>query len=114
MASTVDTTMPTDADLHAVDVAAATASSSARERLFAQPFVLPCGARLKNRLGKSAMTECLADARTGLPNLLHQTLYRAWSAGGIGFQITGNVMVSRAMGVIACVRTYGPTLYSHD
>jgi 2,4-dienoyl-CoA reductase-like NADH-dependent reductase (Old Yellow Enzyme family) len=44
---------------------------------------------------KAAMTECLADPATNLPNEAHFNLYKAWSLGGIGAQITGNVMVDR-------------------
>jgi 2,4-dienoyl-CoA reductase-like NADH-dependent reductase (Old Yellow Enzyme family) len=62
--------------------------------LLAQPFRLPCGVTLPNRLCKAAMTEGLADpwlrATEG-----HATLYRRWSEGGAGTLITGNVMIDR-------------------
>ena len=58
----------------------------------AQPLHLPCGHTLPNRLGKSAMTEGLADAQ-GRPNHAHSTLYRTWSEGGTGLLLTGNVMI---------------------
>ena len=53
---------------------------------------LPCGATLRNRLAKSAMTEGLADAQ-GRPNERHVNLYRAWAEGGAGMLLTGNVMI---------------------
>ena len=58
----------------------------------AQPLDLPCGHTLPNRLGKSAMTEGLADAH-GRPTHAHSTLYRTWSEGGTGLLLTGNVMI---------------------
>ncbi len=60
----------------------------------ARPLVLPCGAALPNRFGKSAMTEGLADADDRATKR-HQTLYGRWSDGGAGLLITGNVMVDR-------------------
>lgn len=60
-----------------------------------QPLVLPCGARLPNRIAKAAMSERLAgpDRR---PTAELETLYRRWSEGGAGLLITGNVMVDPA------------------
>jgi len=64
------------------------------ETLLAQPLTLPCGARLPNRLCKAAMTEGLADAwLRPTPRLAR--LYRAWSEGGAGLLISGNVQVDR-------------------
>lgn len=64
------------------------------DTLLAQPLVLPCGARLPNRLCKAAMTEGLADAQLrATPRLA--ALYRAWSEGGAGLLVTGNVQVDR-------------------
>ena len=60
----------------------------------AQPLVLPCGAVIPNRLCKAAMTEGLGDARLRATER-HVRLYRAWSEGGAGLHITGNVMVDR-------------------
>lgn len=57
-----------------------------------QPLRLPCGVDIPNRLGKSAMTEGLADPYDK-PTTAHDTLYRRWSEGGTGLLITGNVMV---------------------
>ncbi|MDM7859587.1 NADH:flavin oxidoreductase/NADH oxidase family protein [Alteromonas sp. ASW11-36] len=60
----------------------------------AQSLPLPCGAVLHNRLGKSAMTEGLADPQDR-PTKQHEQLYRTWSRGGTGLHITGNVMIDR-------------------
>ncbi len=60
----------------------------------AQPFPLPCGAVLPNRLCKAAMTEGLGDSRLRATER-HVRLYRAWGDGGVGLQITGNVMIDR-------------------
>jgi 2,4-dienoyl-CoA reductase-like NADH-dependent reductase (Old Yellow Enzyme family) len=61
----------------------------------ADPLRLPCGVVLPNRIGKAAMTECLADPRTNDANARHERLYRRWAAGGVGLMVTGNVMVDR-------------------
>ncbi|MFE6272329.1 NADH:flavin oxidoreductase/NADH oxidase family protein [Streptomyces goshikiensis] len=56
------------------------------------PLRLACGAVLPNRIGKAALEESLAV--TGqLPDYRIFDLYRRWAAGGVGLQITGNVMV---------------------
>ena len=61
-----------------------------------QPFTLPCGVTLPNRLAKAAMTEGLADRdHLATPRLAH--LYRRWSEGGIGLSLTGNVMVEHSV-----------------
>lgn len=60
----------------------------------AAPLELPCGVTLKNRFLKSAMSEQLADrAHDPTPGL--DRLYRTWAEGGVGLQVTGNVMVDR-------------------
>jgi 2,4-dienoyl-CoA reductase-like NADH-dependent reductase (Old Yellow Enzyme family) len=81
--------------------------------LLAQPFVLPCGAVLPNRLCKSAMTEGMGDnylRATGL----HANLYRQWSEGGAGLLITGNVMIDRHVlerpGNVAIDVTHPPSI----
>ena len=58
------------------------------------PFTLPCGAVIKNRFFKSAMSEALgtADHR---PSAGLVRLYQTWAAGGIGVSVTGNVMIDR-------------------
>jgi 2,4-dienoyl-CoA reductase-like NADH-dependent reductase (Old Yellow Enzyme family) len=57
-------------------------------------LALPCGAVLKNRIARAAMTEGLADAHNRA-TARHVTLYRRWAEGGAGMQLTGNVMVDR-------------------
>lgn len=53
---------------------------------------LPCGVAIPNQLAKAAMTEGLADPYHRATPALNQ-LYRRWSTGGIGLNITGNVQV---------------------
>jgi len=60
----------------------------------ASPLNLPCGVSIPNRLGKSAMTEGLADANDN-PTEALINLYRTWSDGDTGLLMTGNVMVDR-------------------
>lgn len=61
-------------------------------------LVLPCGATIKNRLAKSAMSENMAE-KNHFPGTKFERLYRTWAQGGIGLCITGNVMVdSQALG----------------
>jgi 2,4-dienoyl-CoA reductase-like NADH-dependent reductase (Old Yellow Enzyme family) len=60
----------------------------------ASRFDLPCGASLKNRLAKAAMTEGLADDRNRA-TVRHVELYRRWADGGAGALLTGNVQVDR-------------------
>lgn len=62
--------------------------------ILAQPFKLPCGATLPNRLCKTAMTEGLADEHLRA-TARHVELYRRWAEGGAGLLITGNVMIDR-------------------
>lgn len=56
------------------------------------PFPLPCGAVLANRLAKPAITEGLASAR-GWPTPALERLYDGWSNGGFGLLISGNIIV---------------------
>lgn len=58
------------------------------------PFTLPCGVEIKNRLGKAAMSEALAD-KFGSATNYHNNLYHRWSQGGAGLVISGNVMIDR-------------------
>lgn len=60
----------------------------------AQKLMLPCGVSIPNRIGKSAMTEGLADANDNPTDDLIR-LYGRWSDGGTGLVIAGNVMVDR-------------------
>ncbi|HAS42201.1 MAG TPA: hypothetical protein DCS93_17120 [Microscillaceae bacterium] len=55
---------------------------------------LPCGAVLKNRLVKSAMTERVSNNKLE-PNEKHHRLYKQWAATGAGLLITGNVIVDK-------------------
>ncbi len=58
------------------------------------PLSLPCGATIPNRLCKAALTEGLADPMNRA-TARHERLYRAWSQGGAGLVVTGNVQVDR-------------------
>lgn len=62
--------------------------------ILSHSFILPSGVTLKNRLVKSAMSECLGTANNR-PTLFLETLYERWAKGGIGLCITGNVMIDR-------------------
>ncbi len=57
-------------------------------------LILPCGAILKNRIAKSAMSECMGTKDYKANNELN-TLYSRWAQGGTGLLITGNIMVDR-------------------
>lgn len=59
---------------------------------FNRPFVLPCGAVIKNRLVKSAMSDSLADGE-GNSTVAQARLYERWAEGGIGLSIIGEVQV---------------------
>ena len=59
-----------------------------------QPFTLPCGVVVPNRLCKAAMTEGVANARLQATER-HATLYKRWAEGGAGILITGNVLIDR-------------------
>lgn len=58
------------------------------------PLTLQSGVELPNRLVKAAMTERLANPKNEVTDR-HVRLYKAWGDGGIGLQITGNVLVDR-------------------
>ncbi len=60
----------------------------------AEPLTLPCGAVLKNRIAKAAMTEGLASGDNHA-NARFVELYRRWGEGGAALLITGNVLVDR-------------------
>lgn len=64
------------------------------QAVLAQPFTLPNGVVIKNRLFKSAMSEALGNReRAPTPELVR--LYQAWADGGVGLCVTGNVMIDR-------------------
>ena len=79
----------------------------------ARPLRLPCGAELPNRLCKAAMTEGLGDHRLRA-TARHERLYRAWSEGGAGLLITGNVMIDRQVlerpGNVAIDPSHAPSI----
>lgn len=64
------------------------------DNMLNQPFTLPNGAILKNRLAKSALSEALGTMDNRVTTALPR-LYARWAASGIGLLITGNVMVDR-------------------
>jgi 2,4-dienoyl-CoA reductase-like NADH-dependent reductase (Old Yellow Enzyme family) len=57
-----------------------------------QSFTLPCGAVLRNRIIKAAMTEQMSDAdHRPTPELIR--LYERWGRGGSAMLLTGNIMI---------------------
>jgi 2,4-dienoyl-CoA reductase-like NADH-dependent reductase (Old Yellow Enzyme family) len=59
----------------------------------AQPLKLPCGAILKNRIAKSAMSDSLGDGAGG-PTADQIRLYERWAKGGLALSIIGEVQGS--------------------
>lgn len=59
-----------------------------------EPLILPCGAILKNRIAKSAMSENMGTS-DHKANDKFARLYSRWAEGGAGLLITGNIMVDR-------------------
>ena len=59
-----------------------------------QPFTLPCGVTIPNRIVKSALSEGIAEAN-GRPTEALFNLYERWGKGGAGILFTGNVMVDK-------------------
>lgn len=59
-------------------------------QLLGRPLELPCGAVLKNRLVKSAMSDSLADGE-GNPTISQIRLYERWAIGGVALSIVGEV-----------------------
>ncbi|WOD07948.1 hypothetical protein [Marinomonas sp. GJ51-6] len=51
---------------------------------------LPCGATLKNRLAKSAMSDSLGDGE-GNPTEAQINLYKKWAKGGAAISFIGEV-----------------------
>ncbi|MGB1237169.1 MAG: hypothetical protein ACPG4U_03090 [Pseudomonadales bacterium] len=60
--------------------------------LLNQPLTLPCGAVLKNRLFKAAMSDALGDG-AGNATQAQAALYEQWARGGIALSIIGEVQV---------------------
>lgn len=69
-------------------------SAARGKELFEQPLLLPCGVVLPNRIAKAPMSEERAD-KDGRPNRNLVEMYRAWSQGGFGLNVTGNWMVDK-------------------
>lgn len=59
-----------------------------------QPFTLPCGVTIPNRIAKSALSEGIADA-AGNPSEKLFNLYKRWGEGGAGILFSGNTMVDK-------------------
>ena len=58
----------------------------------ADPLLLPCGALVKNRIAKAAMSDSLGNG-SGDPTDAQARLYARWAQGGIGLSIVGEVQV---------------------
>ncbi len=61
--------------------------------LLAQPLDLPCGARLKNRLIKSAMSDSLGDG-AGNATQAQIRLYERWAEGGAALSLIGEAQTT--------------------
>ena len=59
-----------------------------------QPFTLPCGVTINNRIAKSALSEGIAESN-GRPSEALFNVYKRWGEGGAGILFTGNVMVDK-------------------
>lgn len=57
-------------------------------------FQLPCGATIRNRLAKSALSEAIAEPN-GRPSEKLFRVYEQWGKSGAGILMTGNVMVDK-------------------
>lgn len=62
------------------------------KRTLDQTLTLPCGALLKNRLIKSAMSDSLGDGQ-GSPSQAQIRLYEKWAQGGFALSIIGEVQI---------------------
>ncbi len=59
-----------------------------------EELILPCGAKLQNRIAKSAMSENMSPRHHGpTKSIIHA--YQRWADGGTGLIITGNIMIDR-------------------
>ncbi|CAF1240284.1 unnamed protein product [Rotaria sordida] len=65
---------------------------SQNEMPIAQPFELPCGLKLSNRIVKAPMSEMLGSG-DNQPNEYIYRLYERWAKGSFGLMLTGNVQV---------------------
>jgi len=57
-------------------------------------LILPCGAKLQNRIAKSAMSENMSPKHHG-PTKSIVRAYQTWADGGAGLIITGNIMIDQ-------------------
>lgn len=57
-----------------------------------KPLHLPCGAVLKNRIAKAAMSDDLGDG-CGVPTDAQQRLYGLWANGGAALSLVGEVQI---------------------
>lgn len=57
-----------------------------------KPLHLPCGAVLKNRIAKAAMSDDLGDG-CGLPTEAQQRLYGLWADGGTALSLVGETQI---------------------
>ncbi|MEL7255432.1 MAG: oxidoreductase [Pseudomonadota bacterium] len=58
-----------------------------------RPLLLPCGAQLKNRIIKSAMSDSLGDG-AGNPTTTQMRLYERWAEGGAALSLIGEVQIT--------------------
>ena len=65
-----------------------------KESSLLKQLKLPCGAILKNRIAKAAMTERLANINNTSNSKL-SNLYSKWAQSGAGLLISGNIMVDK-------------------
>lgn len=59
-------------------------------RALFRPLTLPCGAVVKIRIAKAAMSDSLGDGR-GAPTDAQMRLYERWAEGGVALSIIGEV-----------------------
>ncbi len=67
--------------------------TQSQSTLLGQALELPCGARLKNRLIKSAMSDSLGDGQ-GNSTAEQARLYERWASGGTSLSLIGEVQCS--------------------
>ncbi|CAF1053648.1 unnamed protein product [Rotaria sp. Silwood1] len=65
---------------------------SQNEMPIVQPFELPCGLKLSNRIVKASMEEMLGSG-DNQPNEYIYRLYERWAKGSFGLILTGNVQI---------------------
>ena len=71
-----------------------TAATRTDRAVLDQPFTLPNGFVIPNRLAKAALSEGLGR-RDFTPGSRITALYRRWADSGVGLSVTGNVMIDR-------------------